>query len=26
MSLPRWRPMGVEQSGDIAGHAALAAE
>ena len=26
MSLPRWRPMGVEQSGGIAGHAALAAE
>jgi hypothetical protein len=26
MSLPRWRPMGVEQSGDVAGHVALAAE
>jgi signal transduction histidine kinase len=26
LSLPRWRPMGVEQSGDIAGRAALAAE
>jgi signal transduction histidine kinase len=26
ISLPRWRPMGVEQSGDLAGHATLAAE
>jgi signal transduction histidine kinase len=26
MSLPRWRPMGVEQSGDVAEQLALAAE
>jgi len=26
LSLPRWRPLGVEQSGDVAGYAAHAAE